>query len=132
MHLYKNILKVHCGRTHAETEIVLKTLMQILIHQRKRISQTRLIAFVKRISIQALQLQHNATLATLGIIKQVMQFGKAAHILLDTDCIGDGQYQIEIEEPDHCNAHCTALYELIALQVWYQYDTSLCLLKKIE
>ncbi|KAL6446957.1 hypothetical protein ACFW04_001383 [Cataglyphis niger] len=119
VHLYKNILKVHCGRTHAETEIVLKTLMQILIHQRKRISQTRLIAFVKRISILALQLQHNATLATLGILKQVMQFGKAAHILLDTDCIGNGQYQIEIEEPDHCNAHCTALYELVALQRHY-------------
>ncbi|XP_072748758.1 nucleolar complex protein 3 [Anoplolepis gracilipes] len=119
VHLYKNILKVHCGRTHAETEIVLKTLMQILIHQRKRISQTRLIAFVKKISVLALQLQHNATLATLGIIKQVMQFGKAAHILLDTDCIGDGHYQIEIEEPDHCNAHCTALYELIALQRHY-------------
>lgn len=115
--MYKNILKVHCGRTHAETEIVLKTLTQILIHQRKRISQTRLIAFVKKISVQALQLQHNATLATLGIIKQVMQFGKAAHILLDTDCSGDSHYQIEIEEPDYCNAHSTALYELVALQV---------------
>ncbi|EFN69036.1 Nucleolar complex protein 3-like protein [Camponotus floridanus] len=119
VHLYKNILKVHCGRTHAETEIVLKTLTQILIHQRKRISQTRLIAFVKKISIQALQLQHNATLATLGIIKQVMQFGKAAHILLDTDCSGDSHYQIEIEEPDYCNAHSTALYELVALQRHY-------------
>ncbi|KMQ95945.1 nucleolar complex protein 3-like protein [Lasius niger] len=119
VHLYKNILKVHCGRTHAETEIVLKTLMQILIHQRKRISQTRLTAFVKKISVLALQSQHNATLATLGIIKQVMQFGKAAHILLDTDCLGDGHYQIEVEEPDHCNAHCAALYELVALQRHY-------------
>ncbi|XP_029177821.1 nucleolar complex protein 3 homolog [Nylanderia fulva] len=119
VHLYKNILKVHCGRTHAEFEIVLKTLIQILIHQRKRISQTRLIAFVKRISVLALQSQHNVTLGILGIIKQVLQFGKAAHILLDTDCIGDGHYQIEIEEPDHCNAHCTALYELVALQRHY-------------
>lgn len=117
MHLYKNILKVHCGRTHSETEIVLQTLLQILIHQRKRITQTRTVAFVKRISTLALQLQHNATLGTLGIIKQVMQLGKAAHVLLDTDCTGDGHYQIEIEEPDYCNAQCTALYELVALQV---------------
>ncbi|XP_018357604.1 PREDICTED: nucleolar complex protein 3 homolog [Trachymyrmex cornetzi] len=119
VHLYKNILKVHCGRTHSETETVLQTLLQILIHQRRRITQTRMIAFVKRISTLALQLQHNATLGTLGIIKQVMQLGKAAHVLLDTDCTGDGHYQVEIEEPDYCNAHCTALYELVALQRHY-------------
>ncbi|KAG5319094.1 NOC3L protein, partial [Acromyrmex heyeri] len=63
--------------------------------------------------------QHNATLGTLGIIKQVMQLGKTAHILLDTDCTGDGHYQVEIKEPDYCNAHCTALYELVALQRHY-------------
>ncbi|XP_018346900.1 PREDICTED: nucleolar complex protein 3 homolog [Trachymyrmex septentrionalis] len=119
VHLYKNVLKVHCGRTHSETETVLQTLMQILIHQRRRITQTRMIAFVKRISTLALQSQHNATLGTLGIIKQVMQLGKAAHVLLDTDCTGDGHYQVEIEEPDYCNAHCTALYELVALQRHY-------------
>ncbi|KYN01272.1 Nucleolar complex protein 3 like protein [Cyphomyrmex costatus] len=119
VHLYKNILKVHCGRTHSETEIVLQILLQILIHQRRRITQTRMVAFVKRISTLALQSQHNATLGTLGIIKQVMQLGKAAHVLLDTDCTGDGHYQVEIEEPDYCNAHCTALYELVALQRHY-------------
>ncbi|KAL6256456.1 hypothetical protein P5V15_012569 [Pogonomyrmex californicus] len=119
VHLYKNILNVHCGRTHAETEIVLRTLLQILIHQRRRITQTRMVAFVKRISMLALQSQHNAALGILGIIKQVMQLGKGAHILLDTDCIGDGHYQAEIEEPDYCNAHCTALYELVALQRHY-------------
>ncbi|KAL0131675.1 hypothetical protein PUN28_002902 [Cardiocondyla obscurior] len=119
VHLYKNMLKVHCGRTHSETEIVLQTLLQILIHQRKKITQTRMVAFVKRMSTLALQSQHNATLESLGIIKQVIQLGKAAHVLLDTDCTGDGHYQVEIEEPDYCNAHCTALYELVALQRHY-------------
>ncbi|XP_012231094.1 nucleolar complex protein 3 isoform X2 [Linepithema humile] len=119
VHLYKNILNVHCGRTHAETEIVLKILIQILIHQRKRITQTRMVAFVKKISMLSLQSQHNATLGFLGIIKQVMQLTKAAHVALDTDCIGDGHYQPEIEEPDYCNAHSSALYELIALQRHY-------------
>lgn len=119
VHLYKNILKVHCGRTHSETETVLQTLLQILIHQRRRITQARMVAFVKRIGTMALQSQHNATLGILGIIKQVMQLGKAAHVLLDTDCTGDGHYRIEIEEPDYCNAECTALYELVALQRHY-------------
>ncbi|XP_014484925.1 PREDICTED: nucleolar complex protein 3 homolog isoform X2 [Dinoponera quadriceps] len=118
-HLYKNLLNVHCGRTHAESEIVLKTLIQILIHQRRKITQARVVAFVKRISTWALQSQHNATLGTLGVVKQVMQLGKAAHGLLDTECTGDGQYQPEIFEPDYCNAHCTALWEIVALQRHY-------------
>lgn len=117
VHLYKNFLNVHCGRTHTESEIVLKTLIQILIHQRKRITQTRTAAFVKRMGTLALQSQHNVTLGILGAIKQVMQLGKAAHVLLDTDSTGDGYYQSEILEPDYCNAHCTALWEIVALQV---------------
>lgn len=117
VHLYKNLLNVDCGRTSADTEIVLKTLIQILICQRKRITQARTIAFVKRMGELALQSQHNAALGLLGIVKQVMQLGKTAHVLLDTDCSGDGAYQPEIMEPDHCNAHCTALWEMTALQV---------------
>lgn len=119
VHLYKNLLNVHYGRTHTESEIVLRTLMQILIHQRKSITQARTIAFVKRISTLALQSQHNTVLGILGIIKQVMQLGKAAHVLLDTDCSGDGYYQSKILEPDYCNAHCTALWEIVALQRHY-------------
>jgi nucleolar complex protein 3 len=123
VHLYKNLLNIHCGRTSANTEVVLKTLIEILIHQRKRTTQTRTIAFVKRMGILALQLQHNATLGFLGIIKQVMQRGKTAHVLLDIDCSTDGSYQPEITEPDFCNAHCTALWEITALQVCFQYNT---------
>ncbi|EFN82745.1 Nucleolar complex protein 3-like protein [Harpegnathos saltator] len=118
-HLYKNLLNVHCGKTHAESEIIQKTLIQVLIHQRKKITQARAVAFVKRISTWALQSQHNVTLGILGIVKQVMQLGKAAHGLLDTDCTGNGHYQSEILEPDYCNAYCTALWEIVALQRHY-------------
>ncbi|XP_011172959.3 nucleolar complex protein 3 homolog [Solenopsis invicta] len=81
-------------------------------------TQTRMTAFVKRINTLALQSQHNATLGT-DIIKQVMQLGKAAYVLLDTDCANGGHYQSEIEGPDYCNTHCTTLYELVALQRHY-------------
>ncbi|KAK2584399.1 hypothetical protein KPH14_006781 [Odynerus spinipes] len=120
VHLYKNLLNVHCGKTHAETEIILKTLIQVLINRRKRITQKRLVAFVKRMTTLALQLQHNGALGLLGIIKQIMQLGKAVDILLDTDCTtGDGFYQPEIEDPEYCNAHCTALWEIVPLQRHY-------------
>ncbi|KAG9428257.1 nucleolar complex protein 3 [Apis mellifera carnica] len=119
-HLYKNLLNIHCGKTYSETEIIIKILVQTLIHRRKRITQRRLIAFIKRIAILTLQLQHNAVLGILGIIKQNIQLGKELDILLDTDCtIGDGFYQAELEEPEYCNAHCSALWELAALQRHY-------------
>lgn len=48
--------------------------------------------------------------------------------MLDTDCtIGDGFYQAELEEPEYCNAHCSALWELAALQV-YIYKSYVILL----
>ncbi|OAD53274.1 Nucleolar complex protein 3 like protein [Eufriesea mexicana] len=119
-HLYKNLLNIHCGRTHLETEILIKILVQALIYRRKRITQNRLIAFIKRIATLTLQLQHNSALGILGLIRQTMQLGKTANILLDTDCTtGNGSYQAELEEPEYCNAQCSALWELAALQRHY-------------
>ncbi|XP_076301364.1 nucleolar complex protein 3 [Lasioglossum baleicum] len=120
VHLYKNLINIHCGKTQPESEILIKILVQALIQRRKRITQNRLIAFLKRMAIVSLQSQHNTALSILGIIKQTMQLGKTANILLDTDCsTGDGFYQPELEEPECCNAHCTALWELAALQRHY-------------
>ncbi|CAK9795003.1 Nucleolar complex protein 3 homolog [Anthophora plagiata] len=119
-HLYKNLFSIHCGRTHSETEILIKVLSQALITRRKRITQNRLVAFIKRMAILTSQSQHNSALGILCIVKQSMQLGRAANILLDTDCTnGDGIYQAELEEPECCNAHCTALWELAALQRHY-------------
>lgn len=83
-------------------------------------SQNRLTAFVKRISLLALQLEHNGTLGALAIVRTVMQLGKAADILLDTDAsIGDGFYDPELTEPEYCNAQRTALWEMVPLQVFH-------------
>ncbi|XP_012260136.2 nucleolar complex protein 3 homolog [Athalia rosae] len=119
-HLYKNLLSVSAGKNHADVLIILQTLVNILVKRRKKISQNRLTAFLKRISILALQLEHNGTLGALSIIKTVMQLGKAADILLDTDSsIGDGLYDPELNEPEYCNAQRTALWELVPLQRHY-------------
>lgn len=123
VHLYKNLLNIHCGKTQAEIEIILRTLIQVIINRRKRISSKRLVAFVKRMINLTLQLQHNGVLGLLSIVKQIMQLGKAVDVLLDTDYTsGDGFYQPEIEDPEYCNAHCSALWELVVLQVCNSKD----------
>ncbi|XP_015521317.1 nucleolar complex protein 3 homolog isoform X1 [Neodiprion lecontei] len=119
-HLYRNLLGIHAGKNHADLIIILRTLGNILIKKRKNISQNRLIAFLKRISILALQLEHNGTLGILAIIKIVMQLGKATDILLDTDSsIGEGFYDSVLNEPEYCNAQRSAFWELVPLQRHY-------------
>ncbi|XP_063979573.1 nucleolar complex protein 3 homolog [Diachasmimorpha longicaudata] len=120
VHLYKQLFNVHAGRTHDNCSILVNILLQVLIDRRKNVSQNRLIAFAKRVMTIALQMQHHGTLGLLGIIKSIMQLDKNADLLLDTDNnSGDGFYQPDLDEPEYCNAHRSALWELIPLQRHY-------------
>lgn len=115
-HLYRNLLIVNAGRNHEDLLIILRTLNEVLIKRRKNITQHRLQAFVKRLMTLCLQLLHNGTAGCLGIVKTVMQLTAALDIILDTDkTIGSGRYDAELEDPEYCNANCTALYEVAAL-----------------
>lgn len=115
-HLYRNLLACSAGKNHEDFKIILKTLTEVLIKRRKSMTQPRLVAFIKRITIQCMQLTNNGTLATLGVIKAVMQLTTALSGLLDTDSsIGSGNYDPYLNDPEYCNANCTALYELATL-----------------
>lgn len=119
-HLYRNLLVVNAGKNHNDFLIILRTLHEVLVKRRKNITHHRLLAFVKRIVTLSLQLLHNGTLAGLGIVKQVMQLTSSLEIILDTDSdIGSGRYNPELDDPEYCNANCTALYELTTLSRHY-------------
>lgn len=119
-HLYRNILHVHCGKSHEDAEIVLRVLDTVLVQRHKRITQHRLLAFAKRVTTLATQTMHNGTLGCLGVVKRVMQVGKSVDVLLDVDSsLGQGIYDPFLEEPEHCNASSTALWELTALHRHY-------------
>ncbi|KAL9895946.1 nucleolar complex protein 3 [Glossina fuscipes fuscipes] len=119
-HFYRNMLAVNAGKNHDDFCIILKTLDEVLVKRRRNISQQRLMAFVKRLLIVSLHLLHHGTLASLGTIKTTFQLTSVLDILLDTDCsIGSGKYNPELEDPEYCNASCTALYELTMLTRHY-------------
>lgn len=119
-HLYRNLLVTHAGKNHQDFIIILKTLNEVLVKRRKNITPRRMLAFLKRIAILSLQLQHNGTLASLGIIKTVMQLSSTVDQLLDTDTThGSGQYDPQLNDPEYCNADCTALYEMSMLTRHY-------------
>lgn len=115
-HLYRNLLACSAGKNHEDFQIILRTLNEVLIKRRKIMTQPRLVAFIKRIAIQSMQLLNNGTLATLGIIKTIMQLSSSMAGLLDTDTsIGSGIYDPYLNDPEYCNGNCTALYELATL-----------------
>ncbi|KAM7360569.1 nucleolar complex protein 3 [Cochliomyia hominivorax] len=119
-HFYKNLLAVHAGKNHDDFRIILETLDEVLVKRRRNMSQQRLMAFVKRLLTISLNLLHHGTLATLGTIKTTFQLTSVLDILLDTDdSIGSGKYDPELEDPEYCNASCTALYELSLLARHY-------------
>lgn len=115
-HLYRNLFVCNAGKNHDDFQIILKTLNEVLVRRRKNITQSRLMAFIKRIVMLSMQLMNNGTLACLGIVKTVMQLTSSLEILLDTDTsIGSGKYDPYLDDPEYCNANCTSLYELSAL-----------------
>lgn len=119
-HLYRNLLVCNAGRNHSDLKIIIRTLVEVLLKRRKNITHHRLLAFIKRIVILSLQLLHNGSLACLSIVKNVMQLTSSLEIILDTDAsIGSGRYNPELDDPEYCNANCTALYEMNILSRHY-------------
>lgn len=119
-HLYRNLPTVHGGKNHDDFRIILKTLEEVLIKRRKNINQSRLIAFLKRLVTVSMHLMHHGTLAALSTFKATFQLTSVLDALLDTDSsIGSGRYDPELDDPEYCNAACTALYELTSLTRHY-------------
>lgn len=119
-HLYRNLFVCNAGKNHSDLLIIIRTLVEVLLKRRKNITHHRLLAFIKRIVILSLQVLPHGSLACLSIVKNVMQLTSSLEIILDTDAsIGSGRYNPELDDPEYCNANCTALYEMSILSRHY-------------
>ena len=119
-HLYKNLLFVNAGKRSDDMESIVNTLENVLIRRRKNITSLRYLAFLKRMMSLSLQVLHNGTISSLGIVKNAMQLNSSLDILLDVETkIGSGKFDPMIEEPEFCNANCTSLFELGLLRRHY-------------
>lgn len=118
--LYQALLATHAAKTYKNFDVVLQTLNHALIKRRKKITNKRIIGFVKRISTLSLQLAHNGTLSCLAIIKSMLQLNKSVDILLDVDTsVGDGRYMPELDDAEYSNAASTSLFEIVPLSNHY-------------
>lgn len=61
------------GKRSSNCELLLECLDQVILGRRKKLSNSRTLAFVKRLGSLALQQEHHMALACLTIIKQMLQ-----------------------------------------------------------
>uniref|UniRef100_U3JZD8 Nucleolar complex protein 3 homolog n=2 Tax=Ficedula albicollis TaxID=59894 RepID=U3JZD8_FICAL len=118
-HLYKTLFSLHAGGTNEDIGIVLQCLDVMFAKRRKQVSQQRALAFLKRLSILALHVLPNSSVGILATNRIFMQTFPRMDLLLDNESQGSGVYLPELDEPEHCNAQNTALWELHLLQRHY-------------
>uniref|UniRef100_A0A8C2U8I9 Nucleolar complex protein 3 homolog n=1 Tax=Coturnix japonica TaxID=93934 RepID=A0A8C2U8I9_COTJA len=118
-HLYKTLFSLHAGGTNDDIGIVLQCLDVMLAKRRKQVSQQRALAFMKRLSTLALHVLPHSSIGILATNRILMQTFPKMDLLLDNESQGSGVYLPELDEPEHCNAQNTALWELHLLQRHY-------------
>lgn len=117
----------------------------MLIRRKKQVTLQRAMAFMKRLSTLSMHVLPNASVGLLAASRASMHVSVCVHtqahhsghstlpgllitlfvcqafpkcdLLLDNNVQGSGFYLPELDEPEHCNAQNTSLWELHTLQV---------------
>lgn len=114
--LYKLLLKLHAGASNDDIIIVLQCLDAMLTRRKKQVTLQRAMAFIKRLSTLSLHVLPNSSVGILAANRAAMHAFPKCDFLLDNEVQGSGFYLSELDEPEHCNAQNTALWELHTLQ----------------
>ncbi|XP_070782984.1 nucleolar complex protein 3 homolog [Enoplosus armatus] len=117
--LYKMLLRLHAGAPNDDINIVLRCLDAMLTRRKKQVTLQRAMAFVKRLSTLSLHVLPNASVGILAANRAAVHAFPKCDLLLDNEVQGSGFYLPELDEPEHCNAQNTALWELHTLQRHY-------------
>lgn len=110
--LYKMLPRLHAGAPNDDIIIALRCLDAMLTRRKKQVSLQRAMAFVKRLSTLSLHVLPNASVGVLAASRAAMHAFPKCDLLLDNEVQGSGFYLPELDEPEHCNAQNTALWEL--------------------
>ncbi|XP_037610618.1 nucleolar complex protein 3 homolog isoform X1 [Sebastes umbrosus] len=117
--LYRMLPRLHAGAPSDDIIIVLRCLDAMLTRRRKQVTLRRAMAFVKRLSTLSLHVLPNASVGILAATRAAVHAFPKCDFLLDNEVQGSGFFLPELDEPEHCNAQNTALWELHTLQRHY-------------
>jgi len=112
---YCNIVPVCAEDTLDTAAVVLQCLDVMINKRRKQVSQQRILAFIKRLTTLSLQQNPEGAVAYLAAVRQLIHSYKYSDIMFDSEVQGSGVYLPYLEDPEHCCANSTSLWELHVL-----------------
>ena len=75
-------------------------------------SQSRLLAFAKRLATLSLHQDHPAALAFLAALRKLLLLTPKTELLYENEGLGSGAYLPEMEDPEYCKPEAAALWDL--------------------
>lgn len=124
-HLYNILFIIDPVSSHNDLPLALKSLNDMIVKRKKRVSKARVLAFAKRLSTLALQLLHNGSVAALVQLREIVIAHTVTHQLLDSQYeVGSGIFDPSINNPEHCSASNTTAWELSLLTRHYHPPTT--------
>ncbi|XP_064630556.1 nucleolar complex protein 3 homolog [Lineus longissimus] len=128
---YSNLLKLHLGRTSEDCLLVLECIEMMFNKRRKQVNQQRALAFIKRLATLALQQEPHSSIGLMASMRLCIHAFPRSDLLFDNEGHSSGIYLPELEDPEHCNAENTQLWELHLFRKHYHpivriYSEHLC------
>lgn len=114
--LYSQLSEIDTSSHEKTIEILLHCLDSMILKQRKQVSFSKVLAFIKRLTVISLAHLEPASLALLLIVFKIIHSFPKSDILLDTDYVGSGFYHQFLDDPEHCNAAASNLWEFSLLK----------------
>jgi len=117
--LYNIILQLNVAGDMDNTKLLADCIDMMFLRRRKQIPTSRLLAFIKRLSILTTQLEPASAVIVFNIIQKLISLNKSSDLLFDNEYQDSGIYNPELNEPDYANAQNTSLWELHLLRRHY-------------
>jgi nucleolar complex protein 3 len=106
--------------TASTTGLALRSLHDMLVKRRKKVSKARVLAFTKRLGSVALQLEQGGAAGAVSVLRGLHTTHPVTAQLLDPEHeVGSGVFDPSLPDPEHCCASNTTAWEHALLAAHY-------------
>lgn len=85
----------------------------------KQVDQARMAAFSKRLASASMGMEAGECLGSLGVIRQILASYPRVRNLLENERIGNGVFQMDLDDPEHAQGLSAVLWDLCLLARHY-------------
>jgi len=85
----------------------------------KQVDQARMAAFSKRLASASMGMEAGECLGSLGVVRQILASYPRVRNLLENERIGNGVFQMDLDDPEHAQGLSAVLWDLCLLARHY-------------